>query len=101
MVLGSSPVLTLVRCTTWAGCMSLKQVEQTIEVPRVLIGEVYWQGQNGKFGMISATEKAAMQFRSPCKLVGISCLAGTAKHSRNSAVSLANGVMLLLFKLAM
>lgn len=91
----------LVRCTVWAGCTSLKQVGQTFEVPYVLIGEVYWQRQNGKFGMISATEKAAMQFRSPCKLGGIWCLAGTAKLSRTSAVSLANGVMLFLFKLAM
>lgn len=39
--------------------------------------------------MISATEKAAMQFRIPCKLGGISCLAAAAKRSRNSAVSLA------------
>lgn len=60
-----------------------------LEVLHVLIGEFYWQGQNGKIGMISATEKAAMQFRIPCKLGGISCLAATAKHSRNSAVPLA------------
>lgn len=80
VVLGSSPILKLVRCTVWVGCTSLKQVGQTIEVPRVLTGKVYRQGQKGKFGMVSATEKAAMQFRSTCKLGGIWCLAGTAEH---------------------
>lgn len=50
---------------------SLKQAGQTSEVPCVLIVELYWQGQNGKFGIISAAVKKAVQFRSPCKLGGI------------------------------
>lgn len=39
----------------------------------------YWQEQQEKFGSITATEKAAVQFTSPCKLGGIWCLSGSAK----------------------
>lgn len=67
----------------WMFCVLYGQVVwvgQTPEVPHAVREGGYWQEQKEEFGWIPVTEKAAVQFTSPCKLGGIWWLSGSAKH---------------------